>query len=38
MASEEGLFSMTLIVVQCNDFGSYIGGNIQSNYSVISFD
>jgi len=38
VASEEGLFCMTLIVVHCNDFDSYSGGNIQSNYSVIDFD
>jgi len=37
VASEEGLFCMTLIVVHCNDFDSYIGGNIQSSYSVIGF-
>jgi len=29
---------MTLIVVHCNDFDSYNGGNIQSSYSVIGFD
>ena len=38
VASEEGLFCMTLIVVHCNDFDSYIGGNIRSSYSVIGFD
>jgi len=38
VASEEGLFCMTLIVVHCNDFDSYNGGNIQGSYSVISFD
>ena len=38
MASEEGFFSVTLIVIHCNDFNSYNGGNIQSYYSVISFD
>ena len=37
VASEEGLFCMALIVVHCNDFDSYIGGNIQSSYSVIGF-
>jgi len=37
VASEEGLFCMTLFVVHCNDFDSYIGGNIQSSYSVIGF-
>ena len=29
---------MTLIVIHFNDFDSYIGGNIQSSYSVIRFD
>jgi len=29
VASEEGLFCMALIVVHCNDFDSYIGGNIK---------
>ena len=38
MASEEGLFCMTLIVIHCNDFDSYIGGNFQSSCSFISFD
>ena len=38
MASQEVLFCMTLIVIHCNDFYSYIGGNFQSSYSVISFD
>ena len=38
VASEEGLFCMALIVVHCNDFDSYNVGNIQSSYSVISFD
>jgi len=38
VASEEGLFCMTLIVIHCNDFDSYIGGNIQSSYSVIDLD
>jgi len=37
VASEEGMFCMALIVVHCNDFDSYIGGNIQNSYSVISF-
>ena len=37
MASEEGLFCMTLIVVHCNDFDSFNGVNIQSSYSVVSF-
>ena len=38
MASEDRLFCMTLIVVHCNDFESYIGGNIQSSCSIIGFD
>jgi hypothetical protein len=38
LASQEGIFCMTLIVVNCNDFDSHIGGNIQSSCSVISFD
>jgi len=37
VASEEGLFCMTLIVVHCNDFESCIGGNTQSSCSVIGF-
>jgi len=37
VASEEGLFCMTLIVVHCNDFDSCNGGNIQSSYNVIGF-
>jgi hypothetical protein len=38
LASQERIFSLTLIVIHCDDFDSYIGGNIQSSYSVISFD
>ena len=38
MASQGGLFYMTLIVVHYYDFDSYIGGNIQSSYSVVCFD
>jgi len=38
VASEEGQFCMALIVVHCNDFASYNGGNIQSSYSGIGFD
>ena len=38
VACEEDLFCMILVVVHCNDFDSYIGGNIQSSYSVIDFD
>ena len=38
MVSQERLFCMTLIVVHYYYFDSYIGGNIQSSYSVIGFD
>jgi len=38
MASEEGLFCMISIFIHFSDYDSYIGGNIQSSYSVISFD
>ena len=38
LASQEGLFCIILIVIHCNDFDSYIGGNIQSSYTAISFD
>ena len=38
LATEEGLFSMTLIIIHCNDFDSYNEGNLQSNYSIISSD
>jgi hypothetical protein len=38
VASQEGPFSMTLFVIHRNDFDSYIGGNIESSYSVIGFD
>ena len=38
VASQEGLFCVTLIVVHCYDFDSYNGGNIQSRYRIISFD
>jgi len=38
VASEGGLFCMALIVVHCNDFDSCNGGNIQSSYSITSFD
>jgi len=37
LASEEGQLCMTFIVVHCNDFDTYNGGNIESNYSVIGF-
>jgi len=29
---------MTLIIIHCNGFDSYNGGNHQSSYSIISFD
>ena len=38
VASEEGLFCMTLIVVHCKDCDCNNGGKIQSSYSVIGFD
>jgi hypothetical protein len=38
VASKEGIFSMTLIVIYCSELDSYIGGNIESSYSVIDFD
>ena len=30
LASQEGIFSKTLIVIHCNDFDCYIGGNIHA--------
>ena len=36
LASQEGLFCMTLIVIHWNDFDSYKEGSIQSSYSTIS--
>jgi hypothetical protein len=38
LASQEGLFCVMLIVIRCNDFDSYNGGNIQNSYSTIGFD
>ena len=38
LASQEGIFSMTLIVIHCNGFDSYNGGNIENSYNVIGFD
>jgi hypothetical protein len=38
LASQEGTFCISLTVIHCNVFDSYIGGNIQSSYSVIDFD
>jgi len=38
LASQEGIFSVTLFVIHRNDFDSYIAGNIQSGCIVISFD
>jgi hypothetical protein len=37
LASQEGIFSMTLIVTHCNDFDSHIGRNNQNSCSVIGF-
>jgi hypothetical protein len=34
LASQEGILSLTLIVIHCDDFDSYIGVNIESSYSV----
>jgi hypothetical protein len=34
----ERLFFMTLIVIHCDDFGSFNVENVQSSYSIISFD
>ena len=36
LASQEGLFCMTLTVIHWNDFDSYKEGTIQSSYSMIS--
>jgi len=38
LASWEGLFSMTLIVIHCSDCGSYNVENVQSSCSIIRFD
>ena len=38
LASWERLFSETLIFIICNDFDSYDVENVQSSYSIISFD
>ena len=38
LASQEGLFLVTLIVIHCNDFDSYKMGNLQISYSIIRFD
>jgi len=38
VASEEGLFCMISIFIHFSDFDSCIVGNIQSSYSVFSFD
>ena len=38
VASEEGLFCMTLIVVHCYDFDGYYVGNIQRSNSVIGYE
>jgi len=38
LASWEGLFSVTLNVIQCNDMGIYNVENVQSSCSTISFE
>jgi hypothetical protein len=38
LAPQEELFTVTLIVIYCNDFDSYLGGNLQISCSTISFD
>ena len=38
MACEGGLLCMALIGVHCNDFDSYVGGNIHSSYGIVSLD
>ena len=38
LATQEVLFSVTLIVIHCNGFTVHIGRNIHSSYSTISFD
>ena len=35
---EGGLLCMALIGVHCNDFDSYVGGNIHSSYGIVSLD
>ena len=37
-ASWEEFFSLTLIVIRCNDLGIYNVQIVQSSYSTISFD
>jgi len=37
LASQEGLFSVTLIIINYNDFDNYNGGNLQNNYITVSF-
>jgi len=38
LPSQEGLFSMPLVVIPYNDFDSYKVGNLQISCSIISFD
>ena len=38
LASQEIFFSMTFVVIPCNDFGSYNVENVQSSYSIVTFD
>jgi hypothetical protein len=37
LASWAGLFSVTLIVIHCSDFGIYNVENVQSRGSIIGF-
>jgi uncharacterized protein (DUF2344 family) len=37
LVSQEGLFSMTLFVIVCNDLAIHSVEIIQSSYSIISF-
>jgi hypothetical protein len=37
LASEVGIFSVTLVVICCSYFDSYNVGNLQSSYSAVSF-
>jgi len=36
LGSQEGLFFLTLIIINYNDFDNYNGGNIQNSYSTVS--
>ena len=37
LASQEGLFSMTLFIINYSDFDSYNGWNLQRSYSIYHF-